>query len=109
MSTLSQRLKKPSTWIAAAALTGCLAIGDSCRAPGHQLTARLYVGVVHVYQRVGRPVVRHWVVCRYTPTCSEYSVQAVTKYGIGRGLIMTFRRLRSCTRAVPLGTRDPVT
>lgn len=35
-------------------------------------------------------------VCRYTPTCSEYTYQAVEKYGAIRGLGLGFRRVLRC-------------
>jgi uncharacterized protein len=34
--------------------------------------------------------------CRYTPTCSEYSLQAFKKYGPFKGLVLTIKRLSSC-------------
>lgn len=38
--------------------------------------------------------------CRYTPTCSEYTYQAVKKYGVLKGLSLGFTRIISCN---PLG------
>jgi hypothetical protein len=38
---------------------------------------------VRVYQRCLRPVLP--AVCRFQPSCSEYMIQAVTKYGPVRG------------------------
>ena len=34
--------------------------------------------------------------CRYTPTCSEYAVQAVKKHGPLKGLWLATRRILSC-------------
>ncbi|HNX11670.1 MAG TPA: membrane protein insertion efficiency factor YidD [Paludibacteraceae bacterium] len=34
--------------------------------------------------------------CRYTPTCSEYAVQAVKKHGPFKGLWLATRRILSC-------------
>ncbi|MBN1504675.1 MAG: membrane protein insertion efficiency factor YidD [Candidatus Eisenbacteria bacterium] len=34
--------------------------------------------------------------CRFYPSCSEYTRQAVLKYGAGRGIWMGFRRLLRC-------------
>jgi len=34
--------------------------------------------------------------CRYTPTCSEYAVQAVKKHGPLKGLWLAIRRILSC-------------
>ncbi len=35
-------------------------------------------------------------VCRFTPTCSEYTYQAVNKYGIIQGLWLGIRRVCRC-------------
>lgn len=34
--------------------------------------------------------------CRYTPTCSEYAVEAVRRHGVLRGSSLTIRRLCRC-------------
>jgi putative membrane protein insertion efficiency factor len=34
--------------------------------------------------------------CRYRPTCSEYMIEAVDKYGVPRGLWMGTLRLMRC-------------
>ncbi len=34
--------------------------------------------------------------CRYHPTCSEYMLEAVNKYGAARGIWMGTRRLLRC-------------
>lgn len=34
--------------------------------------------------------------CRYTPTCSEYAVQALKKYGPVKGLYLTVKRILRC-------------
>lgn len=34
--------------------------------------------------------------CRYTPTCSQYMVEAVTKYGIFKGGWLGIKRLLRC-------------
>jgi putative membrane protein insertion efficiency factor len=34
--------------------------------------------------------------CRFHPTCSEYMMQAVQKYGAARGIWMGIRRLTRC-------------
>ncbi|MSQ96440.1 MAG: membrane protein insertion efficiency factor YidD [Gemmataceae bacterium] len=56
----------------------------------------------------GRPLLKGKVQCRFEPSCSEYSLQAVEIHGIRRGLVLTYCRLLSCTHDVPLGVHDPV-
>lgn len=34
--------------------------------------------------------------CRYTPTCSEYAVEAFQKHGLFAGFFLTVKRLLSC-------------
>jgi len=34
--------------------------------------------------------------CRYTPTCSQYSVEAFQKYGFFKGLLLTVKRIGRC-------------
>ncbi len=108
MSSLRKRLKDPRVllglWVVFVA--GCVL--DTFRAPGSQCTGKAYIGVVHVYQALGRPIIKQHIHCRYHPTCSEYSIEAVEKHGIRWGLVLTYRRINSCQPEVPLGTEDPV-
>ncbi len=34
--------------------------------------------------------------CRYTPTCSQYSIEAVKKHGIIKGVWLSVKRISSC-------------
>jgi putative membrane protein insertion efficiency factor len=34
--------------------------------------------------------------CRYLPTCSEYSIEALTTYGFFKGLLKSIKRILSC-------------
>jgi putative membrane protein insertion efficiency factor len=45
--------------------------------------------------------------CRFSPSCSTYAMQAVTRYGVWRGLYLTARRLLRCHPFHP-GGWDPV-
>lgn len=45
--------------------------------------------------------------CRFYPTCSQYAVQAVTKYGALKGTWLTIRRLAKCHPFHP-GGYDPL-
>ena len=45
--------------------------------------------------------------CRYTPTCSEYAIEAVERFGAWRGAAMAARRVLSCN-PFSRGGYDPV-
>ena len=34
--------------------------------------------------------------CRYLPTCSEYSIEALKTYGFFKGLFLSIKRILSC-------------
>ncbi|MCS7077624.1 MAG: membrane protein insertion efficiency factor YidD [Bacteroidia bacterium] len=64
------------------------------------------INLIKVYQYMLSPLLPN--ACRFTPTCSEYMVQAIQKYGILRG---TWRGLKRLSRCHPWGGRghDPLT
>jgi uncharacterized protein len=66
---------------------------------------RIVLAPITVYQRVISPALPRR--CKYEPTCSAYTVQAVREYGILRGLVLASWRLLRCN---PLshGGFDPV-
>lgn len=35
--------------------------------------------------------------CRFTPTCSNYAIEALEKYGTIKGIFLTLKRLLRCT------------
>ena len=45
--------------------------------------------------------------CIYTPTCSEYAIQALKKYGFIKGSWLFWKRFRGC-RAENPGGYDPL-
>jgi putative membrane protein insertion efficiency factor len=34
--------------------------------------------------------------CRYLPTCSEYSIEALKTYGFFKGVLLSIKRILSC-------------
>ena len=108
MTKPGQRLQPRRRRLLVIAIVMLLVVLDSFRRPADQFAAAAYILAVRLYQWIGRPLVKPVCTCRYLPTCSEYSIEAVRTHGIRRGLYLTAKRLFSCNGAVPLGTWDPV-
>jgi putative membrane protein insertion efficiency factor len=68
------------------------------------LGARLLLVLFRAYQlaRTGRVSP-----CRFTPTCSQYAVEAVEHHGARRGVLLALRRLGRCRPGGPSGY-DPI-
>ena len=66
---------------------------------------RLVLAPIRVYQRVISPALPRR--CRYHPTCSEYAVRAISRYGILRGGVLAGWRLLRCN-PFSHGGYDPV-
>ena len=56
--------------------------------------ARALAGILDAYKRFVSPLLPP--ACRFTPTCSEYAREAVTRHGLRRGLALAARRLARC-------------
>ncbi len=105
---MKKLLRKPHTWLALLLLFFLLGAADSLRPPSRQVSVRVFSAAVAGYHHYLHPLTGRYIRCRYQPTCSRYAVEAVRKYGIAKGLVLSFRRIRSCRRTVPPGTPDPV-
>jgi hypothetical protein len=55
---------------------------------------RIVIAPIRVYQRLISPAVGSR--CKYYPSCSQYAAQAISEYGILRGLILAGWRLLRC-------------
>ena len=60
--------------------------------------------------RAYKAIVSPWLppACRFLPTCSEYAMEAVDRYGVLRGGAKAFLRLLRC-HPLSRGGHDPVT
>lgn len=59
-----------------------------------QILKKVFTGFIRLYQMSISPYLGQN--CRYTPTCSEYAVQALEKHGIIKGTWYSFKRIISC-------------
>ena len=50
--------------------------------------------LIKAYQLILRPLFPS--ACRFTPTCSEYSIQAIEKYGFFKGVYLGIKRISRC-------------
>lgn len=62
--------------------------------PASRAGRALLVAPIKLYQKMVSPLFGQR--CRYYPSCSEYAVQAISKFGILRGLVLAGWRLLRC-------------
>jgi len=65
----------------------------------------IFVAIIKFYQKAISPMFPPS--CRFYPTCSEYAVQSITKYGIFKGGIKAGWRILRCN-PFNKGGYDPV-
>ncbi|MBK1650834.1 membrane protein insertion efficiency factor YidD [Halorhodospira halochloris] len=69
------------------------------------LMQKLLIVLIRSYQYVVSPLLGPR--CRFLPTCSEYTLEAVSRYGVLLGLYLGVKRLLKCHPWHP-GGLDPV-
>lgn len=67
--------------------------------------ARAAIRLIQFYREAISPV--RPPCCRYTPSCSAYAVEAIERFGFGRGGWLALRRLLRC-HPFHAGGHDPV-
>lgn len=72
---------------------------------------RMILGIIHAYQCLfSRGILKAVFLtsgCRFSPSCSEYTYQAIEKYGTIKGLFLGLRRILRCQPYFPGGC-DPI-
>ena len=66
----------------------------------------LLLKLIKFYQRGSSPFFP--ARCRYSPTCSQYAVEAITKYGAAKGGWLAFKRFMRCHPFAKHDYFDPV-
>ncbi len=54
----------------------------------------IFIGPIKIYQILISPLLGPS--CRFTPTCSQYTIEAIQKYGPIKGGWLGFRRILRC-------------
>ena len=60
----------------------------------NQILSLPFILLIKLYQYGISPLIGPK--CRYTPTCSNYGLQAFRKYGIWKGFFLTVKRISKC-------------
>jgi len=64
----------------------------------------LLLGLIKLYQMIPGP----WHnLCKFTPTCSNYAIDAIKEYGAFKGSILALKRIIRCN-PLSKGGYDPV-
>jgi putative membrane protein insertion efficiency factor len=53
-----------------------------------------FIFLIRFYQTVISPLTP--ATCRFEPTCSHYSVEAIQKYGVLKGIWLSLKRIAKC-------------
>lgn len=65
-----------------------------------------FLGMLRLYKTHISPELRSRT-CRFTPSCSHYAHEAISRFGVIRGGMLSYRRVRRCAPENP-GGYDPV-
>lgn len=70
-----------------------------------KIITSIAVGMLRGYKFIISPLLPP--ACRFTPTCSEYAVEAISKYGVLKGSLLGMKRILRC-HPFSAGGYDPV-
>jgi putative membrane protein insertion efficiency factor len=59
-----------------------------------KILALPFIALIKIYQWCISPLLGPS--CRFTPTCSQYSLEAFKKYGLFKGFWLTIKRISRC-------------
>ncbi|RLA80446.1 MAG: membrane protein insertion efficiency factor YidD [Deltaproteobacteria bacterium] len=76
----------------------------SCISRGNEVLREVLLTLLKAYRLISPLLGRN---CRFTPTCSQYAMEAIGRYGPWKGGWMALKRLLRCHPFCP-GGYDPV-
>ena len=71
------------------------------------LSKKIVLALVTAFTVAVRPLLGPRGVCRFSPTCSVYAKEAISKHGVLKGSYLTVKRVLKCHPFHP-GGYDPV-
>ncbi|MEE0956549.1 MAG: membrane protein insertion efficiency factor YidD [Ruminococcus sp.] len=66
---------------------------------------KVLIGLIHFYQKAISPYTKPK--CKYIPTCSQYGIEAIQRFGALKGMALTIWRILRCN-PFSKGGYDPV-
>ena len=58
---------------------------------------KILIAIINFYQKhISCWLEQKNIRCKYYPTCSEYSKQAIEKYGVIKGCLLSIKRILKC-------------
>lgn len=70
-----------------------------------RIVKKILIGIIKSYKFVISPILPSS--CRFYPTCSSYTIEAIEKFGVGKGSVLAVKRIFKCHPFHP-GGYDPV-
>ena len=55
---------------------------------------KILIKIIKIYKYLFSPMIGHS--CRYFPTCSDYSIEALETHGFIKGIYISLKRILSC-------------
>lgn len=68
---------------------------------------KVLIFLIKLYRKYISPFKTGFSHCIYTPTCSQYGIEAIEKYGAIKGSFLTLKRILRCNPFAK-GGYDPV-
>ena len=59
-----------------------------------RLIQKILINILKLYKRIISPILPP--TCRFYPTCSEYSIEAIRTFGPIKGMWLSFKRILRC-------------
>ena len=74
-----------------------------------KIMKKIFIKIIEFYKKNISPYLaqNYNIHCKYEPTCSEYTKQAIEKYGAMRGTLLGIKRILKCN-PISKGGYDPL-